>query len=79
MKKTNTTTLLSRWNLIAASSSDRNLHRLSVAYRDYGDMIIWADGKLGVLDRTPRIEYEWIDLFDLDRLSLLDNLNKGNI
>jgi len=56
-------TLESHWSLLAANSS--SLHLLSVAYRDREDMTIWADGRLDGIGRTPRLEYEWFDLFDL--------------
>jgi len=55
-------TLTSHWNLLA---SGRNpLHVLSVAYRNRGDMTLWADGRLDGVGRTPRLEWEWSELFD---------------
>jgi len=58
-------TLASHWDLLASGHSFINgLHMLSVAYRGRGDMTIWADGRLGVVDRTPRLEWEWSALFD---------------
>ncbi len=53
-------TLESHWNLLAGSNS---LHLLSVAYRGRGDMTLWADGRLGASNRTPRLEWEWGELF----------------
>ncbi|HUU98898.1 MAG TPA: hypothetical protein VM487_24465 [Phycisphaerae bacterium] len=53
-------TLESHWHLLANSTS---LHQLSVAYRGREDMTIWADGRLDP-GRTPRLEYEWYQLFD---------------
>ena len=59
-------TLESHWDLLAVEDSFLNLHLLSVAYRDRGDMTIWADGRLDNVGRTPRFEYEWSELFDSD-------------
>jgi hypothetical protein len=53
-------TLESHWDLLATSSS---LQQLSVAYRGREDMTIWFDGRLNP-GRTPRLEYEWYELFD---------------
>ena len=49
----------SHWDLLTSSGGDLNLHRLSIAYRDQGDITIWADGRLDGFGRTPRLEYEW--------------------
>ncbi len=56
-------TLESHWNLLATAGD--GLHQLSVAYRGRNDMTIWSDGRLddGNGGRTPRLEWEWIDLF----------------
>jgi len=54
-------TLESHWNLLAAGSNP--LHLLSVAYRARGDMTVWADGRLDGANRTPRLEWEWDELF----------------
>jgi hypothetical protein len=56
----------SHWNLLAYFGGHRGLHMLSVAYRDRGDMTVWAIGKLSALEKTPRLEYEWSDLLDLE-------------
>ena len=53
-------TLESHWDLLAGGNS---LHLLSVAYRGRGDMTLWADGRMGQHDRTPRLEWEWAALF----------------
>jgi len=54
---------------LLANSGD-GLHMLSVAYRGRGDMAVWADGRLDGIGRTPRLEWEWKQLFscsaDLD-------------
>ncbi len=52
--------ITSHWNILVTSSS---LHQFTVAYRSQGDMTIWADGKIDAVDRTPRMEWEWSDLF----------------
>ena len=38
---------------------------MSVAYRGRGDMTIWADGRIDPPHggRTPRLEWEWSELF----------------
>ncbi|MCK4340182.1 MAG: hypothetical protein KAY37_00475 [Phycisphaerae bacterium] len=51
----------SHWDLLASGSN--SLHLLSVAYRAREDMTIWADGRLDGIGRTPRLEWEWSDLF----------------
>ena len=51
----------SHWNLLAYSGN--GLQLLSVAYRGRADMTIWAEGRLDP-GRTPRLEYEWYELFD---------------
>ncbi len=64
----------SHWDILAdhpPPSPVVNLHMFSVAYRDHCDMTIWADGLIdeGTEERTPRLEYEWKELFgspDLD-------------
>ncbi|MCK4658644.1 MAG: hypothetical protein KAV82_03905 [Phycisphaerae bacterium] len=54
--------LQSHWDLLV---SGLGLQQLSVAYRARGDITIWADGRLddGLGGRTPRLEWEWCDLF----------------
>jgi hypothetical protein len=54
-------TLESHWTLLATGSN--SLHMLSVAFRDRGDMTVWADGRLGDGSRTPRLEWEWGELY----------------
>jgi hypothetical protein len=53
-------TLASHWDLLASS---RGLQQLSVAYRNRGDITIWVDGRIDGGGSTPRLEYEWSDLF----------------
>ena len=55
-------TLESHWNLLAAGRNP--LHMLSVAYRGRGDMTLWADGRMDGAGRTPRLEWEWSQLFE---------------
>jgi hypothetical protein len=54
----------SHWHLVDPVTVNHGLHRLSVAYRGRRDMTVWADGRLDGIGRTPRLEYEWSDLFD---------------
>jgi hypothetical protein len=53
------------WNLLASRGTGnvRNLHMFSIAYRGRENMTIWADGRVAGTARTPRVEYEWADLF----------------
>ena len=53
----------SHWILVDPVDSQDGLQRLSVAYRGNGDMTIWADGRIDGIGRTPRLEYEWFELF----------------
>ena len=53
----------SHWSLVDPVDSQDGLQRLSVAYRGKGDMTIWADGRIDDIGRTPRLEYEWSELF----------------
>jgi hypothetical protein len=53
-------TLESHWGLLAGGSP---LHMMSVAYRGRGDMTIWVDGRMDGAGRTPRLEWEWSELF----------------
>jgi hypothetical protein len=55
----------SHWDLLASYGGARGLHLLNVAYRDREDMTIWAIGKKGASAKTPRLEYEWSHLFDM--------------
>ncbi|MHC4415548.1 MAG: hypothetical protein ACYS0G_09715 [Planctomycetota bacterium] len=54
-------TLESHWDLLA--SAGNGLQQLSVAYRGRDNMTIWADGRLDGIGRTPRLEWEWSELF----------------
>jgi len=54
----------SHWHLVDPVTSSHGLSRLSVAYRGRRDMTVWADGRLDGIGRTPRLEYEWSELFD---------------
>ncbi len=58
-------TLSSHWDLLAIQGTDPilSMHMLSVAYRGRGDMTLWADGRLDDVGRTPRLEWEWSELF----------------
>ncbi len=58
----------SHWDILADHPQPPpvvNLHMFSVAYRDYCDMTVWVDGLIdsGTEERTPRLEYEWKELF----------------
>jgi len=59
-------TLESHWDLLADSGN--GLHMLSVAYRGRCDMNIWADGRISGVNRTPRLEWEWTQLFGMGDL-----------
>jgi hypothetical protein len=52
----------SHWDLLNKTGWHLNLHMVSVAYRSQGDMTIWFEGRIGS-KRTPRLEWEWEDLF----------------
>jgi len=56
-------TLESHWDLLA--NAGNGLQQLSVAYRGRGDMTVWADGRIDGFGRTPRLEWEWSELFGL--------------
>jgi hypothetical protein len=71
----------SHWNLLDKSGlGNRNLHMLSIAYRGPSDMTIWAEGKINSLMRTPRLEWEWYDLFNAEPPTIPDinGESKGN-
>jgi len=51
----------SHWDLLADSGN--GLHMLGVACRGRADMTIWADGRIDGVGRTPRLEYEWSELY----------------
>jgi len=53
----------SHWSLVDPAGGQEGFQRLSVAYRGKGDMTIWADGRIDGIGRTPRLEYEWSELF----------------
>jgi hypothetical protein len=59
-------TLQSHWDLLAGGGNA--LHMVSVAFRSRGDMTIWTDGRLQSGGRTPRMEWEWDELFVEDPL-----------
>lgn len=59
-------TIESHWELLASFGGAKGLHLLSLAYRNLEDMTIWAIGKLSAIKKTPRLEYEWTDLFETD-------------
>jgi hypothetical protein len=52
-------TIEQHWNLLAPGWG---LHQLTVAYRERSDMLVWADGRIDGVGRTPRLEMEWSDL-----------------
>ena len=58
-------TLESHWDLLHYDGAgNRGLHQLSLAYRNREDMTIWFDGRISSIGkRTPRLEWEWEDLF----------------
>jgi hypothetical protein len=63
----------SHWDLLDKSGiGNRNLHMLSIAYRGPSDMTIWAEGKISSLKRTPRLEWEWSDLFNAEPPTIPD-------
>jgi len=70
-------TLESHWNLLAKSGN--GLHLLSVAYRGRGDMTVWADGRLGASNRTPRLEWEWWALLGIGDMNCDGKLDFGDI
>lgn len=53
-------TLESHWDLLA--NAGNGLHQMSIAYRGRENVTIWADGRLDP-GRTPRLEWEWCELF----------------
>ncbi len=57
-------TLESHWDLLASFSGTNGLHMLNMAYRAHEDMTIWAIGKVSSFEQTPRLEWEWDDLFN---------------
>lgn len=66
-------TMESHWDILAHKSPAYpliNFHMMSVAYRGYKDMTIWADGYIQGTTRTPRLEYEWCDLFETPELQV---------
>lgn len=69
--------LESHWNLLAGSGS--NLHLLSIAYRDRGDITIWADGRIDGVGRTPRMEWEWDELLGIGDMNCDGTTSFGDI
>ena len=55
----------SHWHLLDPVAGNHALSRLSVACRGRRDMTVWADGRIDGIGRTPRLEYEWSELFNL--------------
>ena len=54
----------SHWDLLnIGGTGNKNLHMMSVEYRDINDMTIWAEGKISSTKRTPCLEWGWTDLF----------------
>ena len=72
-------TLESHWNLLDTGLHEwKSLQLFSVAYRGPADMTIWADGKISSSKRTPRLEYEWSDLFfEPPIMNEIDGLTSG--
>jgi hypothetical protein len=70
-------TLESHWNLLAGGGNA--LHQLSVAYRGHGDMTLWADGRMDGSGRTPRLEWDWGELFGPLCADGIDNDADGTI
>ena len=66
-----TATLLSHWDLM----NNTGLHKMTIGYRDRGDLAVWFDGDLKH-GRTPRLELEWTDLDT--RRSLTLNVVNGS-
>jgi len=55
-------TLQQHWNVLDSTGGIQGLQLVSVAVRDEADMTIWFRGKLRY-STTPRLEYEWSELF----------------
>jgi len=55
-------TLQQHWNVLDSTGGIQGLQLVSVAVRDDADMTIWFRGKLRY-STTPRLEYEWSELF----------------
>ncbi len=75
-------TLESHWDLLHYDGGgNRGLHQLSVAYRNREDMTIWFDGRLSNIGkRTPRLEWEWGDLFSEPPLTpVINGPTSGNV
>ena len=72
-------TLDTHWDLLHYEGvGGRGMHQLSLAYRGAEDMTIWADGKISSSQNTPRLEYEWSDLFfEPPIMNEIDGLTSG--
>jgi hypothetical protein len=65
-------TLESHWDILHHDGAgSRGLHQLSLAYRNREDMTIWFDGRISNIGKkTPRLEWEWEDLFNAEPPSI---------
>lgn len=59
-------TLDSHWDILDSTGGNKNMHILSIAYRDREDITVWAEGRLDGNGRTERLEFEWEDLFEAE-------------
>lgn len=67
-------TMESHWGILADNPPGYplvNYHMMSVACRSHGGMTIWADGLIQGNTRTPRLEYEWSELFETPELQII--------
>jgi len=71
-----TATLLGHWDVMG----NEGLHKMSIAYRERGDLTVWVDGRTDP-GRTARVELEWTDLDDaLKTLTLeVSNPARGTV
>jgi hypothetical protein len=71
-------TLESHWDLLWSGGGNK-LHVMSVAYRGRGDMTLWADGRIDPPHggRTPRLEWEWSQLFPTTPVPAADRRGLG--
>lgn len=71
-------TLENHWDLLDIPGTGVfNLHMMSVEYRGQEDMTIWAEGKINSNKRTPRLEWEWYDLFNGPTVPKINGPDKG--
>jgi len=56
-------TLTDHWGALDLVDIDVGAQMMSVAYRNRGDMTLWARGRLLGTKTTPKIVIEWSDLF----------------